>query len=79
MNIGKYMILCDVCGTSFQFGPHRYDGRKNLTYDIMVCNSCHNSNWDGWAPHYEAQVTKNLKAKGLSIPQRNERGWLPRG
>lgn len=78
MNTEKHMVKCDVCGNSFQFGPHRYDGRKNQTYDIMVCNNCHNANWDGWAPHYEPQVTKNLSDRGLLLPPRNEKGWLPR-
>ena len=69
---------CDVCDGSFQFGPHRYDGRRNKTYDIMVCNDCYNANSDGWAPHLEARVTRNLKDKGLPLLARNEKGLLPR-
>lgn len=74
----KFMTTCDVCGKSFQFGPHRYEGRRNQTYDIMVCGTCHDGNWDGWAPHFEAHVTKRLVEQGRPIPARNAKGWLPR-
>ena len=72
------LVTCDVCDHSFQFGPHVYDGRKNQTYDIMVCRGCHSANWDGWAPQLEEKVTHNVVAKGLLPPKRNENGRLPR-
>lgn len=78
MTTEKFMITCDVCGKSFQFGPHRYEGRRNQTYDIMVCTTCHDANWDGWAPGYEKLVTKNLEAKNLPLPKRNDKKLLPR-
>lgn len=78
MTTDKFMIACDVCNGSFQFGPNCYEGQKNQTYDIMVCNICHDANWDGWAPHCETRVTRILEAKGLTLPLRNEKGWLPR-
>jgi len=40
--------------------------------------TCWEANWDGWAPHLEAKVTARLKAKGLPLPARNAKGWLPR-
>lgn len=78
MTTEKFITTCDVCGKRFQFGPHRHEGRRNKTYDIMVCNTCHDSNWDGWAPGYEKLVTKNLEAINLPLPQRNDKQLLPR-
>ena len=78
MTTKKVTYTCDACGNSFQFGPGLYNGKRNQTYDIMVCLTCHNGNWDGWAPKFEAAVTRRLKEKGLPLPQRNAKGWLPR-
>lgn len=78
MSNDPIMTTCDVCGTSVQVGPHRYDARRNTTYDIMVCHACHDGNWDGWAPHLEPQVTKRLLEQGRTLPDRNPEGLLPR-
>ena len=73
------MCTCGVCGAKFQFGPHVYLGRKSKTYGIMICHSCWQANWDGWAPHLEDNVTAKLKQDGTPLPSRNERDLLPRG
>ena len=78
MTTDRMMVTCDVCEQSFQFGPHRYDGKRNTTYDIMVCRTCHDGNHDGWAPHFEGRVTKRLVEEGLNLPNRNAKGFLPR-
>lgn len=75
----KFMETCFTCGTKFQMGPHAYDGKYVRTYQISVCRACWKGNWDGWAPHYEERLIAHLKEKGLPIPERNEKGWLPRG
>ena len=77
MDTRKFSYPCDVCGKSLQRGPHRYEGKINKTYDILVCDSCRNGNWDGWAPHYENKIIKIIQKKGLPLPSRNEKGWLP--
>jgi hypothetical protein len=74
----KFMQCCDTCGTNYQFGPHVYDGKTIPTYGINVCMTCWQANWDGWAPYLEAKVTAKLEAKGLPLPARNAKGWLPR-
>lgn len=74
----KFMCRCDTCGGQFQFGPHIYDGKHIDAYGITVCMGCYRGNWDGWAPHYEPVITRNLKEHGLPLPKRNEKGWLPR-
>jgi len=75
----KFMFKCDVCGGSYQHGPHRYEGhRLNLYGGIFACDTCWQNNHDGWAPHYEKTLLTHLKEKGLSVPQRNAKGFLPR-
>ena len=75
----KLMFKCDVCGVSYQHGPHKYEGHKlNLYGGLFVCHTCWQSNHDGWAPHHEKILLAHLKEKGLSVPQRNAKGFLPR-
>ena len=75
----KFMFKCDVCGKEYQHGPHTYEGHRLKLYgDIFCCDTCWEANWDGWSPIYEARLLKHLKQKGLPVPQRNEKGWLPR-
>lgn len=78
MSEPKIMDSCFICGSQFQMGPHHYDGKFISSYQISVCNSCWNSNWDGWVPHYEQKLLAHLKEKNISIPKRNSKGWLPR-
>lgn len=73
-----FMCDCDVCGNKFQFGEHVYDGKRIHLYDIMVCMGCYRSNWDGWAPQFEGNVTAKLVAQGKRLPARNDKGLLPR-
>jgi hypothetical protein len=73
------MSKCDVCGQQYQNGPHRYEGHRLELYgDIFCCDSCWNSNWDGWAPHFEPVLLEHLKQNGLSVPERNANRLLPR-
>ena len=76
----RFLFKCDVCDQLYQHGPHRYEGHKLSSYgdDIFACNSCWRANHDGWAPHYEAVLLGHLYRHGLPVPQRNEKGLLPR-
>ena len=75
----KIMFNCDVCGRPYQHGPHRFEGNKlDLYGGIMCCDTCWKANWDGWAPHLEPKLLKQLQSKGLPVPARNSHGWLPR-
>ncbi len=74
----RFMFACDLCGSQYQHGPHRYEGHKLQRYGMMVCDSCWESNWDGWAPHYESRIIESAESKGLQLPPRNENGLLPR-
>lgn len=69
---------CFLCDRPYRAGPSIYDGRKIPAYDISVCMLCYRSNWDGFTYNDAAKIETHLKIKGLHIPQRNEKGWLPR-
>jgi len=72
------MFPCDLCGASVQMGPHRYEGKMLQHYKMFVCKICYEANWDGIAPHLEPIFERHLKAKGISMPSRNQKGWYPR-
>ncbi len=74
----QVIILCPICGNQFQFGPHIYNGYHIPRYQITVCLSCWKTNSDGWAPHLEDRLILHLEENYLPIPERNERGLLPR-
>ena len=77
MSKDKFMEICPICGNEFQNGPHIY-GHYIKSYEMTVCDTCWKSNGDGWAPQYEKKILKHLEDKGLALPERNEKGWLPR-
>ena len=80
MTTDKFIFKCDVCDASYQHGPHRYEGHSLSLYGkIFACDLCWNGNHDGWAPALEACLLAHLKRQGLPVPQRNEKGLLPRG
>lgn len=78
MHSAKIIERCELCGGGFQYGPVAYFGTYVLAYHVMTCNKCYAANWDGWSPSLEETVTRNLKAKGIRIPERNRKGLLPR-
>ena len=59
-------------------GPHRYDGKYIPRYQISVCSGCWSGNWDGWGPLHEPMIVAHAQEKGLTLPPRNQKGWLPR-
>ena len=77
MSKHKFMYRC-LCGNEFQMGPQIYNGKYIRRYDITVCKTCWAGNWDGWVPHYEKDLIEHLNKKGLTIPERNAKGLLPR-
>lgn len=78
MSEEKIMCQCDMCGNKFQMGQHVYNGKFISRYQISVCKSCWDGNWDGWAPHYEQRLIAHLQKKGIPLPERNAKGWFPR-
>jgi 5-methylcytosine-specific restriction endonuclease McrA len=78
MTDDKKTHQCFICGKKFQHEEHIY-GHWISKYQIEVCSSCFNNNWDGWPGDRTEKIIKHLKDNSLSIPQLNEKGWLPRG
>lgn len=74
----QHFEICTACGGHFEFGMHKYYGRKNPTYNIMICKNCDTANWDGWALQLEQKVTARLLEQGKLLPERNASGLLPR-
>jgi hypothetical protein len=73
------------CGKPFERHNHVYHGNPAVycgmyvgRYMIEVCDGCYASNPDGWAPDFETPLLAHLTANGLPIPERNEKGRLPR-
>jgi hypothetical protein len=74
-----FIFTCDVCRNKYQHGPHRYEGHRLELYgDLFCCDTCWDSNWDGWAPRYENVLLEYLNSKGIPPPARNLNGLLPR-
>ena len=76
MNTGV-MLDCFFCGSTFQFGPHRYAGEYLSHYKISICETCVSANWDGVGPAFEEKLLDHLRARGMTIPARNAKDWLP--
>lgn len=38
---------CFLCGSTFAFGPNRYDGRFIRPWKAMACSQCEKWNHDG--------------------------------
>ncbi|ENJ8217220.1 hypothetical protein ACQ8E4_001395 [Escherichia coli] len=76
---GHIYCKCDICGKETRFGPDLYEGRVLQLYgQAFCCKICWDGNWDGWGPIAELAILHILKEKNLPIPERNEKGWLPR-
>ena len=77
MDSDKFMVKCDLCGMSFQFGPHKYDGKYLSDYKMSVCQGCLNAHWDVVGSSHEKQFKDHLKANNIQTPERNAKGWYP--
>lgn len=74
----KKTHVCFTCEGRFQHEEHIY-GRYIERYQIEVCSTCWQFNWDGWPSDRAEKIIKHLKEKGLPVPPMNTKGWLPRG
>ena len=72
------MMKCPLCPNEFQISPPRIEGVTIPRYQITVCRSCYNNNWDGWEPGREKHLLKHLKLNNLPVPDRNANGRFPR-
>jgi hypothetical protein len=75
----KIMQTCELCPEKYQHGPHRYEGKHSVLFDLWVCPNCWEGNEDGWNPRHETKLLAHLKEKGIPTPAKNEKGLYPRG
>lgn len=69
-----HTIECFLCKQSFEFGPHRFDGRRLREWDAMVCGACYRNRHDGIVPgtyprspsHRDVHATHDALWPGLS-------------
>jgi hypothetical protein len=73
-----YKVTCFVCKRQFQYSHGIYAGTLIPNYQIIVCKSCYESNWDGWTSPNMEKIIEHLKENNLAIPKMNSKGWLPR-
>ena len=69
---------CNLCDRMFQFGPGRYKGKYIEHYEMILCNPCFKTHWDGFPPGVEGQFITHMKSKEIALPERNKQGWFPR-
>lgn len=74
----RVMQKCGLCAKSYQMGANRYDGQYIAKYELNVCDNCYSSNRDGWGPRAEKIILSHLEQKGIPVPERNQKDWLPR-
>ena len=73
----KAQYECFVCGKPIRMGPQHYEGRFLRRYQVRICTPCADMNRIGWAPRNEDRLLAHLSERGIPIPERNMKGWLP--
>jgi hypothetical protein len=66
---------CFLCKRSFKIGPHLYEGKRIPSWNIMICDTCRDSNWDGIVPNSHKDLVEYLEVQGIEI-HLNEKGWI---
>jgi hypothetical protein len=70
------MYPCFVCGQSFHFGPHVYDGRAVQGWNCAaICKVCESSNQNGLMPDQWPDLIGNLQRQGVRV-KLNARGRI---
>lgn len=69
----RVMIPCGFCHKEFQYGPHRYAGRKIVAWNVLICETCDDMNHDGLDPHRHMKLVQRLKGEGVHLD------WLDGG
>jgi hypothetical protein len=67
----KITAKCDLCDSSFPFGHGRYDRKVLPHYQMTLCMSCYEGNWDGISPYREKRFEEHLKSRGIPLSSRN--------
>ena len=78
MKTRPFEVTCVLSGKTFQMGDGVYEGTFVPRYQMNVYQPCYLGNHDGYASHYDENILEHLKEKGLPVPERNAKGYLPR-
>lgn len=68
---------CFLCRQFKAYGSGRYELQWYKSWQILVCSSCREGNWDGIA--HEDKISKlfaHFDKKRIERPERNEKGWI---
>ena len=71
----KIMSECFLCGSEAQQGPHIYNIRNASHWNVLACDTCVKSNWDGIIPGRFPHLEEHLKASKIPVAT-NENGWI---
>lgn len=63
----KNLIGCNLCSGEFQFGPHRYAGRRVVSWGVMICETCDSMNHDGLVPERHSALLARLRSEGVAL------------
>lgn len=55
---------------------HWHEGQYIKSWDILVCRTCYDANWDGLNPHAVAKLIAYLKEHSLPIPPPDANGCV---
>lgn len=77
MSKPKRLGNCGICRR--WFGRDQKPAYLIPRYRLVICRGCYACNWDGWGPCWEDTLERHLQVRGVEIPERNEKGWYPRG
>lgn len=73
-----FMQSCQLCHSSFRFGPSVYGGKHIARYNLTDCRGCYQGNAEGWGPMVESEFLLHLQRVRIAVPERNADGWFPR-
>ena len=73
-----FMESCFLCKSEFQMGGGEFHGYFMKPYGVTVCRGCFRAAKDGWPAASEEKLLPKLKELGKPVPERNDRGLLPR-
>jgi len=72
-------IRCPLCEQIYHDRHHHHPGKRSELFQITVCPTCWEGNYDGWNPRLEPKLLEHAREIGLTIPGRLSNGLLPRG
>ena len=63
----KQFEACFLCRQAFEFGSRAYEGRSIPAWEMIVCTSWYESNWDGIVPEVFPHLIPYLKSRRVEV------------